>query len=73
MASNLPNISNEVVMEALRIKGEVILSDANLVTEDDITKNLELVDGTIDGDIVRRQTVLVALAFAYPKATQPEE
>jgi hypothetical protein len=59
-------------MEALRIRGEVTLRDAAIVTEDDVADNLRLVDVGVGDDCIRRQVLLVAIAFAFPQAKQPE-
>ncbi|MBN2083114.1 hypothetical protein JW859_13025 [bacterium] len=71
MVPDPPIVSNEVVMEALRIKDQVKIADDSIVTEDDIAANLELV-GNVGDNIIKRQTVLVAIAFSYPNAKQPE-
>ena len=58
-------------MEALRIKGEVVLADPQQICEQDVELNLRLVSDDISSPVTRRQVVLVALAFSYPNAAQP--
>lgn len=72
MVAMPPNVSNEVIMEALRIKSDVVIADTSLVSVADIARLLPLVDGGIDNEVVRRQVVLIAIAFMYPDAKQPD-
>ena len=67
-----PPLTNDVIMEALRIKSAVKLAETSLITEQDVAANIALVGDGISNDVVRRQVVLVALAFVYPQAKQPE-
>jgi hypothetical protein len=68
MSPDPPRVTNEVIVEALRIRGSVALADTAQVTTADIEANLHLVEDSVADDIVRRQVVQVALAFAYPQA-----
>jgi hypothetical protein len=70
MSPDPPRVTNEVIVEALRIRGSVVLADAAQVTATDIEANLQLVADSVADDIVRRQIVQVALAFAFPQASQ---
>jgi len=71
MVPDPPIVSNEVVMEALRIKDEVKIADDSIVTEEDIAANIGLV-ANVGDETIKRQTVLVAIAFNHPNAKQPE-
>ena len=52
MAAMPPNVSNEVIMEAIRIKGDVKIADETIVTEDDLA-NLRLSLGIYIRDVFR--------------------
>jgi hypothetical protein len=71
MSPDPPRVTNEVIMEALRIRSSVALSNPAHVTAEDIAANLVLVGGAVGDETVRRQVVQVALAFAFPQAQQP--
>lgn len=65
-----PNVSNEVVMEGMRLKDEVKLASPNEITEADIQSNLELTDSSLS-EIERLQSVRIAFAFAFPNLKVP--
>lgn len=65
-----PNVSNEVVMEGMRLKDAVKLASPDEITEADIQTNLALVDQGLSG-IEQLQAVRIAFAFAFPHLKVP--
>ena len=65
-----PNVSNEVVMEAMRIKDDVKLASPDEITEADIQINLALANKGLS-EIEQLQAVLIAFAFSHPGLKVP--
>ena len=65
-----PNVSNEVVMEAMRLKDEVKLASPDEITDADIQTNLELADKDLSA-IEQLQAVRIAFAFSNPGLKVP--